>query len=165
MLSAKRLWLWHQAKERVKADQAEMRRWEKERQQQTEKVRYLEEKLTALPAPVTTDEEIGKMLLEQELWTANKDLERLVEQAEQRLIALEQSIRQGEFEILQLEQELDEEALRQYQRLAEYKERPIVEVRNRSCMGCFLPLSLSKLAEWRRGKGLVYCDECGRILV
>jgi predicted nucleic acid-binding Zn-ribbon protein len=165
MRRAKRLWLWHEAKEQVNAERAEKLRWEQERQLLADHVRQLEAKLALLPAPVTTDEEISKLLLEQELWTARKDWERLVEQSEERLAELEQSIRQREFAILQLEQELDEEDVRQYHRLAENKARPLAEVRNKSCMGCFLPLSLSKLDEWRRAKGLVYCDECGRILV
>lgn len=167
MLLAKRLWLWHQAKEALKKAQAELHKVEEEQQQHNNKIADLEAKLSAMPPTASAEDEIAKMLLQQEIWVAKKEQERFLVEKEERFSPLEQSIHQRTYDIFQLEAELDEEeeALLQYNHLAERLANPVVEMRNQSCMGCFLPLSLSKLSEWRRGKGLVCCDECGRILV
>lgn len=165
MLPAKRLFLWHQANEAQKKEQADLLRMAEEEQHHLRRIESLEAKLANLPPAATADEEIARLLLEQEIWLAKKDQERFCEETAERRLALEQSMQERSFEIMQLEGELTEAALTLYHRLAERVANPVVEVRKDACMGCFLPLSLRNLSEWKRGKGLVICDECGRILV
>ncbi|GAA4706354.1 C4-type zinc ribbon domain-containing protein [Brevibacillus fulvus] len=165
MLMAKRLLVWHQAKEAVKQAERVREEYANRLAQHDQLIQQLTEKLAAVPAPQTPDEEIAKLLLEQELWMANNERDRYAASHQKEALRAEQTIQQKSFEIVQWEQELDGEALAQYYRIAENKANPLAEVRNNSCTVCFMPLSLSKMSEWRRGKGLVYCDECGRILV
>jgi predicted nucleic acid-binding Zn-ribbon protein len=169
MLPAKRLLLWHRAKEAKRRAEEELNRLEQEKRRWEEKLEELEQSVSActptLSAPPSADDEIARLLREQELWLARKDWERFLSHYQEREALLAEEIHRREFEIVEHEQLLDEPFLQEYQRIAERAEQPVVEVRNQSCMGCFLPLSLSKLSEWRRGKGIVTCDECGRILV
>jgi len=165
MLPAKKLLLWHQGKQALQRLKEEWQREEAEAREAEQKVERLEARRSSIPAPANDDEQLALMLLEQELWMAKKEQEQLRELWEQTRSGLQQAIQQQQFDLLQMEQELDEAFLTVYFRLAETKENPIVEVRNRACMGCFLPLSMQKLQEWRRGSGVVVCDECERILV
>jgi predicted nucleic acid-binding Zn-ribbon protein len=41
---------------------------------------------------------------------------------------------------------------------------PVVPVRNGSCTGCHFALLANRLVELHREEGIVYCDNCGRIL-
>ena len=41
---------------------------------------------------------------------------------------------------------------------------PIVEMRNGTCLGCFITLSSSERQEIENGNGYGVCDSCGRIL-
>ncbi|WP_134686892.1 hypothetical protein [Brevibacillus migulae] len=165
MLPAKKLWHWHKAKQAMNAARDEWQQLEEKRSQMERQVRDLETKSSHLPAPSNPDEEIAKLLLEQELWMMKKDQQEQAARWDHQALELQQSIQELQFEILALEQELDEEFLSAYIRLSETKANPIVEVRNKACMGCFRPLSLRKVDEWRRGKGPVFCDECDRLLV
>jgi hypothetical protein len=165
MLPAKRLFAWHKAKEALRLAQEEWKRCEETLAQGRERLKETESRLTSLPAPTNPDEEIARLLLEQEVWMAKKEFDDTAAAHQQKSEELKQTILHLQFEVLQLERELDEEYLAAYRRLSETKAQPIAEVRNKSCMGCFLPLSLRKLEEWRRGKGPVFCDECDRLLV
>jgi predicted nucleic acid-binding Zn-ribbon protein len=169
MLPSKRLLLWHRAKEAKQRAEEELNRLEEEKRSWEEKLEALQQAMSAdapPPSPqASPDDEIARLLREQELWLARKEWERFLSHYEQREAVLSQEIHQRQFEIWEQEQQLDQLLVQEYQRIAERAEQPVVEVRNQSCMGCFMPLSLSKLSEWRRGKGVVTCDECGRILV
>jgi predicted nucleic acid-binding Zn-ribbon protein len=165
MLPAKRLLAWHQAKEALRAAQEEQKRLEEAMTAAERRVAEKEEQLRRMPAPTNPDEEIARMLLEQECWLAKKERDDAVAAYADKNGERERTIQQLQFEIMQLEAGLDPEFLGAYIRLSETKAQPIAEVRNKCCMGCCLPLSLRKLEEWRRGKGPVFCDECDRILV
>ncbi len=165
MLPSKQLWQWHKAKESLKATQEELAQWDEKRTRIDQHVSGLEGKLQALPTPANADEEIAKLLLEQELWLAKKEQQELLEIAGNQSFELQQTIQELQFQVLTLEQELDEEYLTAYLRLSELKTQPIAEVRNKACMGCGRPLSLRNLDEWRRAKRPVFCDECDRLLV
>jgi predicted nucleic acid-binding Zn-ribbon protein len=69
-----------------------------------------------------------------------------------------------QFELEQLKGSIPTEILSLYDELAERFERPVVEVKNKSCLGCFMPLSMVNLSAWRSAKGVVQCDQCDRIL-
>lgn len=165
MLPVKSLWLWHQAKDALRRAQEEHNDCEEQHQHLQKKLKDIEMAVATYPTPKSSDEEITKLLLEQDLWMAQREWERFYAEYQGKAVALEQTMHQQHFEVLQMENELEESSLAEYHRLAERVLQPIVEVRNQSCMGCFLPLSLRNASEWRRAKGLVYCDECGRILV
>lgn len=68
-------------------------------------------------------------------------------------------------ELIELEGKISQETFQMYKEVSEICDNPVVEVKRRSCMGCFLPLSVSTMNAWRKGKKLVRCDVCGRILV
>lgn len=165
MIPAKQLWQWHKAKESLKAAKEELEQWDEKRIRIDRQVSGLEKKLQALPKPVSSDQEIARLLLKQELWLAKKEQQELHEHAGNQSFALQQTMQELQFQVLTLEQELDEEYLAAYLRLAEMKTQPIAEVRNKACMGCGRPLSLRNLDEWRRAKGPVFCNECDRLLV
>jgi predicted nucleic acid-binding Zn-ribbon protein len=165
MQPVKHLLLWHRAKEAKQRAETELSGLEREKEEWQEKLERLTRTLSTEPAPSTPDEEIARLLREQELWLMRKDWERFLASYQEREAALSDEIHRQQFEIWKWEQELDEALLKEYHRIGERVSNPVVEVRNQSCMGCFLPLSVSKLSEWRRAKGLVTCDECGRILV
>lgn len=165
MLPAKRLWLWHQAKEARKAAEAQLRLLAQEQASLDKQVKKLEEKCGTLLPSADPDEEIARLLAEQKLRLAKKEQKEQQELAASKRMELQQTIQQLGYEMIQLESELDPEFIAAYERLSETKAQPIAEVRNQACMGCFRTLSLSKLDEWRRGKGPVFCDECDRLLV
>lgn len=125
----------------------------------------LKQKRQSLPSAVTEEQQIESLLLEQEIWLKQKEWQRLSEEFTEKRFAIEQSIEEQEFLLLRLVADLDSDALSAYERLVEVKKRPIAEVKNKACTGCFMVLTPNKVNEWRRGKELVYCEECGCILV
>ncbi|MFM1651487.1 C4-type zinc ribbon domain-containing protein [Brevibacillus sp. B_LB10_24] len=167
MSTAKQLYMWHQASQVLAAAKRDMEQLGQEGRGLRERVREISQKLDALPVTADADQQIARLLLEQELWMARQEAERFTAQEQQRRLELELAVREQQFRVWELEQHLNQELLDEYERVRETKERPIVEVKNNTCMGCFLPLSLSNLARWRKGGDgkVVLCDECGRILV
>lgn len=165
MLIGRQLLQWHQAIQQIEQAENQLSLIRQEEQTLKEKVDHLEQQLAAQSPSDDPDRQIARLLIEQELWMAQNTWQRMCEQSAEKRVAIKQVIEASRFERLELEQGLDEVTLAEYQRVSESKQNPIVEVRQKSCMGCFLPLSVSNLAEWRRGKGLVFCHECGRILV
>ncbi|MBO8164086.1 MAG: hypothetical protein H0Z34_10260 [Brevibacillus sp.] len=165
MIAAKRLWRWHLAKEKLtKAEQA-LADLEAEEHRLRDAVARLEQKMREAPVSDEPEQQIARMLLEQELYMARRAWEDFLQWRVDREAVVHQEIQRHLWEKSQLEDDLDQQLLAAYERVAAIKRQPIVEVRNKSCTGCNLTLSLSKLAEWRRARELVYCDECGRILV
>jgi predicted nucleic acid-binding Zn-ribbon protein len=69
-----------------------------------------------------------------------------------------------QFEVEQIKQKIPDDALNHYFHLAERMDRPVAQVKNKSCMGCFIELSLSNFSAWRSAKGIIQCDSCDRIL-
>ncbi|WP_139490494.1 zinc ribbon domain-containing protein [Brevibacillus dissolubilis] len=165
MSSVKQLLRWHQTKESIIREQQKLAELKRKEAIHTDKINAIQEKLNQLASPANQEEEIQKLLTEQELWMANKELERFLADHQDTFFTIETTISQKQYDVMELQQSLDPDLLADYNRLAENKKNPIVEVKNKSCMGCFMPLSLSKISEWRRAKEVVYCDECGRILV
>jgi uncharacterized protein len=166
--SSNTLWNWHLAKESMIAKKKEQAQLDQQVKQLLEQLRKAEEKLQAIPSGGSApdpDQDIQRLMLEQEIWLASKELERFQAESQNKLFALEMAISEQQNVISSLEMELNEQTLSTYYRIAETKQRPIVEVKNKACTGCFLELTQNKVSEWRRGKELVHCDECGRILV
>ncbi|AMA72377.1 MULTISPECIES: C4-type zinc ribbon domain-containing protein [Aneurinibacillus] len=167
MVEARKLLEWHQAKEKIKAVQQALDQL-KEREAELEaKRREVEAKIKQIgePADDDIDGKIALALAQQELWLVNKDTERFMEERFEKEFSLHESKREWEDKAAGLEASLSLKALELYYKVKENVENPVVEVRRRSCMGCFLPLSVAKMEAWHKGKPLVTCDECGRILV
>jgi len=163
--ASKTLWQWHQGRQAIEEMKKELEGIAGKEQELLLTVEELEKKREALPAAALPDQEVNRLLLEQEIWMVGKELERFREEVQEKRFSLEQSLQEQQFAVLKWEQELDEKILSAYYHVAEYKQRPIVEVKHKACTGCFMLLTQNKINEWRRGKDLVYCDECGRILV
>ncbi|MGO0060542.1 C4-type zinc ribbon domain-containing protein [Brevibacillus fluminis] len=165
MAPVKQLWEWHVKREALAAARAAHAQWEKKQRELAQSVALCEQKAAEIENPATPDAEIAKLLAEQELWLARKALAQFDGEQEAQLLKLLQRVQELEFDLAVMGQSLPEEWVAEYYRLAKSKQNPIVEVKGEACTGCFRALSLHNRNEWRRGKGLVHCDECGRILV
>ncbi|MET3290086.1 UNVERIFIED_CONTAM: putative nucleic acid-binding Zn-ribbon protein [Brevibacillus sp. OAP136] len=165
MASVKQLLEWHVKQESLVAARAAHAQLEKMQGELAQSVALCEQKAAALVNPTTPDEEIAQLLAEQELWLTRKALAQFDDEQEAQLLMLLQRVQELDFELAVLGQSLPEKWVEEYYRLAKSKQNPIVEVKGEACTGCFRELSLHNRNEWRRGKGLVHCDECGRILV
>ncbi|MBN6186153.1 hypothetical protein JQN58_04050 [Aneurinibacillus sp. BA2021] len=167
MMEARKLLEWHQAREKSRAVQNELDEWKAQETVLAARRKEAEEKIKRLgtPSPDDIDAQIALKLAEQELWLVDKDTERFMEERFEKEFALREQKREWEEKAARSEAELSKEALALYDRIRENITNPVVEVKRRSCMGCFLPLSVVKMEEWHKGKSFVLCEECGRILV
>ncbi|QDX93307.1 hypothetical protein JNUCC42_09775 [Brevibacterium sp. JNUCC-42] len=164
MSSIRDFYEWHQLLGKIKRAERELAGVKEQENEQMKHIRAIERKMEGMPTE-TPDQQIERMLKEQELWMAKKEWERNGNELIEKRFALEQSLQFSRMEATDRKSKLDPVWLSEYERLLETKKNPVVEVKNKSCMGCFMPLSTSNFDKWRRGKGLVYCDECERILV
>lgn len=165
MVPGKQLWEWHVKREALAAAHAQRTKIEEKKGQLVQSVALCGQQAEKLAHPATTDDEIAKLLAEQELWLARNALAQFADEQEESLSRLLQREQELEFELAVLAPNLPEEWISTYYSLAKSKQNPIVEVKGDACTGCYRELSLHNRNEWRRGKGLVHCDECGRILV
>jgi uncharacterized protein len=167
MLESRKLLEWHAAQAEADQIKKEIKRINEEEAAHTAAVHSLREKVQSLGAPPETDIDgrIALALAQQELWMAEKDYERFNETAFDREINARERLQEWEDKAAELAADISPEAFEIYHTVAQNKRNPIVEVKRRSCMGCFLPLSVAKMDEWRKGRRIVQCEECGRILV
>lgn len=165
MFSVRNLLEWHQTKEKIHQVKQERDHLDNERKKRLHSIQEMQQRIASLPVSEDPDTQIQKLLAEQELWMANKEYEQFDSDCLSKFHSLDNSISEKSFDLMRLESEVDQALFSEYYRLAENKKNPIVEVKRKICTGCYYPLSLAKVDEWRRAKGLVYCDECGRILV
>ena len=103
-------------------------------------------------------------LAEQRIIIINKDLERLEPKWMEENLELLQKKMELEITIDEIKRYFPELIWKEYYRIKENVDNPVVEVKHQMCTGCFIPLSKSDLDKWRRGKELIKCDVCGRIL-
>jgi predicted nucleic acid-binding Zn-ribbon protein len=78
--------------------------------------------------------------------------------------AIRQQLMDLQFQLEELQQSIPVNVFSLYNSLAERFDCPVVKVRNKSCLGCFMPLSMVNLSAWRTAKGVIQCDHCDRIL-
>jgi predicted nucleic acid-binding Zn-ribbon protein len=64
----------------------------------------------------------------------------------------------------QLRAGVDEDLLRQYERVSKFRGSGIAEVRDQKCMGCQVMLRPQTYNEIRSGQHIVFCDSCQRVL-
>ncbi|WP_231929172.1 C4-type zinc ribbon domain-containing protein [Brevibacillus sp. SKDU10] len=155
---------WHLLLGKIKRAERELAGVKEQEREQMKHIRAIESQIEGMPTD-TPDQQIERMLQEQELWMLKKEWERNGNELIEKRFSLEQFLQLSRLEAEERQAKLNPEWLKEYDRLLETKKNPVVEVKKKSCMGCFMPLSTSNFDKWRRGKGLVYCDECERILV
>lgn len=114
----------------------------------------------------TQDEEtmINLALAKQGLIMHQKERDRKEPNVMEENFSLMQKKVECEKTIWDIEKYVTEEVWKEYKRIQENVENPVVQVKHQMCTGCFIPLSKSNLDKWRMGKELVKCDVCGRIL-
>ncbi len=64
----------------------------------------------------------------------------------------------------ELAKSIEPRFLRIYQRLSTRYKRPVVPVRDNTCLGCFAKLPTSYTAKGRNDQVILTCEQCGRIL-
>jgi predicted nucleic acid-binding Zn-ribbon protein len=111
------------------------------------------------------DGKIAFALASQELWMAEKEWERFQDERFNNEMLYREQEEICRQELDELKGRISRETMQTYEEVSEFCDNPVVEVKRRSCMGCFLPLSIPTMNAWRKGKKLVRCEVCGRILV
>ncbi|HBI03609.1 MAG TPA: hypothetical protein DDY49_06225 [Paenibacillaceae bacterium] len=167
MLQSRALLEWHLKKTEWEEIQGKLKNFREQAEQLQEKLLALKNKIESLGEPdqQDIDGKIAYALASQELWMAEKEWERFQDQRfndEMMYREQEEICRQ---ELDELESTISRETFQTYEEVSEFCDNPVVEVKRRSCMGCFLPLSMITMNAWRKGKKLVRCEVCGRILV
>lgn len=90
----------------------------------------------------------------------NEDTSKLTKELE----TLESLLKEKEKEIEEIVGKLDTDSLRQYNSLRERKDKPIVNVRDNICLGCYMKVPMYQLEDLRKRSDLINCESCGRIL-
>jgi hypothetical protein len=92
------------------------------------------------------------------------EIEREKEQARQRTAEDQKLLAEERAKRDQLRGGVDEDLLRQYERVSKFRGSGIAEVRDQKCMGCQVMLRPQTYNEIRSGLHVVQCDSCQRVL-
>jgi uncharacterized protein len=87
-----------------------------------------------------------------------KEIARQRTAEDEKLLADERAKRDG------LRGGVDEDLLRQYERVSKFRGSGIAEVRDHKCMGCQVMLRPQTYNDIRTGQHIVFCDSCQRVL-
>jgi uncharacterized protein len=99
-----------------------------------------------------------------ELKEETAEIEKEKEQARQRTAEDEKLLAEWRGKRDQLRTGIDEDLLRQYERVSKFRGTGIAEVRDQKCMGCQVMLRPQTYNDIRAGDKIVYCDSCQRVL-
>lgn len=110
----------------------------------------------------TRDKEVKAAQVELREETA--EIEKEKEQARQRTAEDEKQLAEWRGKRDQLRTGIDEDLLRQYERVSKFRGSGIAEVRDHKCMGCQVILRPQTYNDVRNGGKIVYCDSCQRVL-
>ena len=168
MKEARSLLIWHQACQECRQIEEKLALLKTAETELAERRKEAERKIASagIPAEDDVDGKINLALAQQELWLVNKDEERFFERRFEEESSLREKKREKEAEAEQHKSRLSADTLALYNRIRDHiSDNPVVEVRRRSCMGCYLPLSAVQMEAWERRQHLIVCEECGRILV
>lgn len=167
MLQSRALLEWHLKKTEQKNIQEKLNSLRVQEEELRSNMIALKSKIESqgVPDEQDIDGKIAYALESQELWMAEKEWERFQDQRfnEEMMYREQEEICRQELD--EMEERITPETFQTYEEVLEFCENPVVEVKRRSCMGCFLPLSVPTMSAWRKGKKLVRCEVCGRILV
>jgi len=165
MLFGRKLYDYYQAKKRLisienRLDEVERRKNELIGQQ-TEQLKLI---TMIREMPINEEQIIELALAEQKLILLQKDLDRSEPGWMEEGFNLMQMRQELVQKVEKIKQYVPETIWKEYYRVEEVIDNPVVEVKRQMCTGCFIPLSQSNFNKWRIGKELVKCDICGRIL-
>lgn len=99
-----------------------------------------------------------------ELKEETAEIEKEKEQARQRTIEDQKLLAEWNGKRDQLRSGIDEDLLRQYERVSKFRGTGIAEVRDHKCMGCQVMLRPQTYNDIRAGDKIMYCDSCQRVL-
>jgi uncharacterized protein len=99
-----------------------------------------------------------------ELKAETAEIEKEKEQARQRTAEDEKLLAEQRAKRDQLRTGVNEDLLRQYERVSKFRGSGIAEVRDHKCMGCQVMLRPQTYNDIRSGKQIVFCDSCQRVL-
>jgi uncharacterized protein len=99
-----------------------------------------------------------------ELKAETAEIEKEKEQARQRTVEDEKLLAEQRAKRDQLRTGVNEDLLRQYERVSKFRGSGIAEVRDHKCMGCQVMLRPQTYNDIRSGKQIVFCDSCQRVL-
>jgi uncharacterized protein len=99
-----------------------------------------------------------------ELKAETAEIEKEKEQARQRTAEDEKFLTEWRGKRDQLRSNINEDLLRQYERVSKFRGSGISEVRDHKCMACQVMLRAQTYNDVRSGKETVICDSCQRIL-
>jgi predicted nucleic acid-binding Zn-ribbon protein len=99
-----------------------------------------------------------------ELKEETAEIEKEKEQARQRTAEDQKLLAEWNGKRNQLRSGIDEDLLRQYERVSKFRGTGIAEVRDHKCMGCQVMLRPQTYNDIRSGDKIMYCDSCQRVL-
>jgi uncharacterized protein len=99
-----------------------------------------------------------------ELKEETAEIEKEKEQARQRTAEDQKLLAEWNGKRDQLRAGIDEDLLRQYERVSKFRGTGIAEVRDHKCMGCQVMLRPQTYNDIRAGDKITYCDSCQRVL-
>jgi uncharacterized protein len=99
-----------------------------------------------------------------ELKEETAEIEKEKEQARQRTTEDQKLLAEWNGKRDQLRTVIDEDLLRQYERVSKFRGSGIAEVRGQKCMGCQVMLRPQTYNDIRAGDKVMYCDSCQRVL-
>lgn len=99
-----------------------------------------------------------------ELKEETAEIEKEKEQARQRTAEDQKLLAEWNAKRDQLRTGIDEDLLRQYERVSKFRGTGIAEVRDHKCMGCQVMLRPQTYNDIRSGDKVMYCDSCQRVL-
>jgi uncharacterized protein len=99
-----------------------------------------------------------------ELKAETAEIEKEKAEARQRTAEDEKQLAEWRAKRDQLRSGIDEDLLRQYERVSKFRGSGIAEVRDQKCMGCQVMLRPQTYNDVRAGRETVFCDSCQRVL-
>jgi predicted nucleic acid-binding Zn-ribbon protein len=142
----------------------ELRIFKKKRRELQDRISQLEDSILSHLAGLDSDRD--------KIQASRQGVKQREEESGREIAQLQESISRLEDEEAQVSARRGEIAshvprdiLRKYERvLAKEKRRPVVEVRNHICQGCYMKVTLQEINLIWRGDDLVLCRNCSRIL-
>jgi predicted nucleic acid-binding Zn-ribbon protein len=110
----------------------------------------------------TRDKEVKAAQAEMKAETA--EIEKEKEQARQRTAEDEKLLAEQRAKRDQLRTGVNEDLLRQYERVSKFRGTGLSEVRNQKCTACQVMLRPQTYNEIRSGQHIMFCDSCQRVL-
>jgi len=77
---------------------------------------------------------------------------------------IKEQIKELENKVQKLKSTLDDEILSKYENLKTKKTKPISKLDDDKCTGCHMSIPSVVVSKVKKGKEVVYCDNCGRML-